>query len=76
MVLIQPSIVRSENSLNAVQTDMDGRYEASDRVRTFADGPGVPPPADAAKPVSDKEIGSSSKPEAKKKSTIQPSFRK
>jgi type II secretory pathway component GspD/PulD (secretin) len=76
MVLIQPSIVRSESTLNAVQTDMDGRYEASDRVRTFADGPGVPPPAEVAKPVSDKESGTSSKPAAKKKSTIQPALRK
>jgi type II secretion system protein D len=76
MVFIQPSIVRNESTLNAVQTDMDARYEASDRVRTFADGPGVPPPAEVAKPVSDKESGTSSKPAARKKSTIQPSFRK
>ncbi len=76
MVFIQPSIVRNENTLNAVQTDMDGRYEASDRVRNFADGPGVPPPAEIVTPLSDKESGASSKPAARKKSTIQPSFRK
>ncbi len=55
MVFIQPSIVNSDRSLNAVQADMDARYKASERTRTFADGPGVLPPVDIITPVDDKE---------------------
>ncbi len=55
MVFIQPSIVNNERSLNAVQADMDARYKASERTRTFADGPGVLPPVDVIVPVDDKE---------------------
>jgi general secretion pathway protein D len=54
MVFIQPSIVSNDRSLNAVQADMDSRYKAAARVHTFADGPGVLPPADAITPVEDK----------------------
>ncbi len=53
MVFIQPSVVKNDRSLNAVQADMDGRYSVSGRARTFADGPGVLPPVDAI-PVQDK----------------------
>jgi type II secretory pathway component GspD/PulD (secretin) len=53
MVFIQPSIVKSDRSLNAVQADMDARYKVSPKAREFADGPGVLPPVDAI-PVSDK----------------------
>ena len=55
MVFIQPSIVNNERSLNSVQADMDARYKASERTRTFADGPGVLPPVDVILPVADKE---------------------
>ncbi len=51
MVFMQPSIVKNERSLNAVQADMDGRFTVSPRTREFADGPGVLPPLD---PVQDK----------------------
>ncbi len=43
MVFIQPSIVNSDASLDAVQTDMDSRYTVSQRAREFSDGPGVIP---------------------------------
>jgi type II secretory pathway component GspD/PulD (secretin) len=54
MVFIQPSLVRNDRSLNAVQADMDSRYKVSGQVRDMADGPGVLPPADAITPVEDK----------------------
>jgi len=53
MVFMQPSIVKNDRSLNAVQADMDQRYKVSPRTREFADGPGVLPPMDAI-PTSDK----------------------
>ncbi|MEY4568565.1 MAG: hypothetical protein RLZZ398_4 [Verrucomicrobiota bacterium] len=53
MVFIQPSIVKNDRSLNAVQADMDNRYKVSPKAREFADGPGVLPPVDSI-PVSDK----------------------
>ena len=55
MVLIQPSIVSNSLALDNVQSDMDARYEASGRVRNFADGPGVLPPVDAIAPTPDKQ---------------------
>ena len=67
MVFIQPSVVNNDRSLNAVQADMDGRYKVSDRTRTFADGPGVLPPAGAITPVEDKE--SSRRPAAAPRAT-------
>ncbi|MEO5713860.1 MAG: secretin N-terminal domain-containing protein [Luteolibacter sp.] len=53
MVFIQPSVVKNDRSLNAVQADMDARYDVSGRTRTFADGPGVLPPIDSI-PTTDK----------------------
>ncbi len=53
MVFIQPSVVKNDRSMNAVQVDMDNRYSVSGRARTFADGPGVLPPIDAI-PTMDK----------------------
>lgn len=61
MVFIQPSIVRNERSLDAVQSEMDARYQGSGKVRAFADGPGVLPPAGAITPVADKEASHSYK---------------
>jgi len=46
MVFIQPSIINSDRSLDAVQADMDARYNVSDPAREFADGPGLLPDAD------------------------------
>jgi type II secretory pathway component GspD/PulD (secretin) len=40
MVFIQPSIVNSDRSLQAVQEDMDSRYKVSPRAHDFADGDG------------------------------------
>ncbi len=57
MVFIQPSVVKNDRSLNAVQSDMDSRYKVSPKVRAFADGPGVLPPVDAITPVEEKETG-------------------
>ncbi|MGL5017180.1 MAG: secretin N-terminal domain-containing protein [Luteolibacter sp.] len=54
MVFIQPSVVNNDRSLGSVQADMDSRYKGSQRVRDFADGPGVLPPVDAIAPVADK----------------------
>jgi len=51
MVFMQPSIVKNERTLEAVQADMDIRYQVSPRTREFADGPGILP---ALNPVSDK----------------------
>jgi type II secretory pathway component GspD/PulD (secretin) len=54
MVFIQPSVVRNDRTLNAVQTDMDARYKVSPKIRGMADGPGVLPPVGAITPVDDK----------------------
>ncbi len=54
MVFIQPSVVRNDRTLNAVQTDMDARYKVSPKTRGIADGPGVLPPVGAIAPVDDK----------------------
>ena len=83
MVFIQPSIVKNDRSLNAVQTDMDARYAGSDKTRKFADGPGVSPPEDLIVPLQDKASArppaASSKPSGtttKKKSAARPAYRK
>ena len=73
MVFIQPSVVKNDRSLNAVQSDMDNRYKVSDRVRQFADGPGEPPPASVVSPVADKE--GAGRPEPTPASTMKPSIR-
>ena len=83
MVFIQPSIVKNDRSLDAVQADMDARYKVSNKAREFADGPGVLPPVDAI-PVSDKassstsnkaERRSSAPQEPTASSTVKPSIR-
>jgi general secretion pathway protein D len=42
MIFIQPSIVNSEKSLEAVQLNMDNRYDVSDPARNFAEGTVLP----------------------------------
>jgi type II secretion system protein D len=74
MVFIQPSIVRNDRSLNAVQSDMDNRYKVSGKVREFADGPGVLPPVEAI-PVSDKASTGDVQPPQSTTSTVKPSIR-
>jgi type II secretion system protein D len=83
MVLIQPSIVSNSLALDNVQSDMDSRYQSSDRVRGFADGPGVLPPVDAIAPTNDKQAApSAAAPAAKpavnsaKKPSIRPLHRR
>jgi type II secretory pathway component GspD/PulD (secretin) len=74
MVFIQPSVVKNDRSLNAVQTDMDARYKVSGKAREFADGPGVLPPVDAI-PVSDKVGTGDVQPPQSTTSTVKPSIR-
>ena len=74
MVFIQPSIVRNDRSLNAVQSDMDNRYKVSGKAREFADGPGVLPPVDSI-PVPDKAGASVAEPKTPTTSTVKPSIR-
>jgi type II secretory pathway component GspD/PulD (secretin) len=75
MVFIQPSIVRNDRSLDAVQADMDNRYKVSGKAREFSDGPGVLPPVDAI-PVSDKVGTRAPEPQAPAAaSTLKPSIR-
>jgi type II secretion system protein D len=75
MVFIQPSVVRNDRSLDAVQADMDNRYKVSGKAREFADGPGVLPPVDAI-PVSDKVGTRAPEPQAPAAtSTLKPSIR-
>lgn len=83
MIFIQPTIVNNERSLNAVQTDMDSRYQISGKARTFADGPGVLPPVNAIQPVDDKVGSTYTAPEiqpaptpAKRKITFGPTHRR
>jgi type II secretion system protein D len=47
MVFIQPSIINSDRTLDAVQADMDSRFRVSQPAREFSDGPGILPDADA-----------------------------
>ena len=78
MVFIQPSIVRNDRSLNAVQADMDARYKVSSKAREFGDGPGVLPPAGTI-PVSDKASARAPAPQKSQEtpatSTVKPSIR-
>jgi len=46
LVFMQPSIVRSQVSLDGVQGDFDNRYNISDGARNFADGDGSLPGED------------------------------
>ncbi len=72
MVFIQPSIVRSDRSLDAVQADMDSRYQVSGKARTFADGPGVLPPTGAITPVTDKETSHGNKATSRSQAVAPP----
>ncbi len=53
LIFIQPSIVSGQNTLDAVQDDMNARYKVSEDVMKLGNGPGVLPPAEVV-PVSDK----------------------
>ncbi|MEO5912644.1 MAG: secretin N-terminal domain-containing protein [Luteolibacter sp.] len=57
LVFIQPSVVKNDRSLDAVQSDIDARYKVSSRAHEMADGPGVLPDVGAIQPVADKESG-------------------
>jgi len=72
MVFIQPSVVKNERSLEAVQSDMDSRYKVSSRAREFAAGPGVLPPVDAITPVDDRASGRSTYNGTRQPSTSAP----
>jgi general secretion pathway protein D len=81
MVFIQPSIVKNDRSLNAVQADMDARYKASPKTREMADGPALLPPLDTIQPVSDKAASyqatePAALPVIKKKTSIGPAHRR
>ncbi|MFD0894786.1 hypothetical protein KBB96_04785 [Luteolibacter ambystomatis] len=54
LIFMQPSIVRADKQLDAVQTDMDRRYSLSPDLRNFGDGPGSIPPPDGIVPVTEK----------------------
>ena len=79
LVFLQPTIIRSRNSLDAVQTDMDARYKSSGDAHKFADGPGALPPPDAV-PVADKGGAPKAKPvepqpaPSKMKKSIRPAY--
>ena len=82
MVFIQPSVVSNDRSLNAIQGDMDARYQVSGRAHGMADGPGVLPDVSALHPVADKESSSKSRNSAPapqytapSNSTMKPSIR-
>ena len=81
MVFIQPSIVNSDRSLNAVQADMDSRYRVSEQAHRVADGPGVLPDVSAIQPVSDKSGSATTTrtappaQEASGASTVKPAIR-
>ena len=60
MIFIQPSIVSDRPSLDAVQVDMDSRYDLTPNARKFADGPGVLPPPDLV-PLNDKSTTTTKK---------------
>ena len=55
LVFIQPSIVTSDASLDAVQTDFDNRYNVSQTAREFSDGPGMLPDAGTIPAAEDKD---------------------
>jgi general secretion pathway protein D len=57
LIFMQPSIVRSDSDLDAVQTDMDRRYTITPDIRRFADGPGAIPPPDGIVPEQEKARG-------------------
>jgi general secretion pathway protein D len=55
LVFLQPSVVKSARSLDAVQADFDARYQVSEPLHELADGPGMVPDTADVLPVSDKE---------------------
>jgi len=58
MVFIQPSVVKNDRTLNAVQADMDSRFKVSPDLHGMADGPGVLPAPDTSA-LNDKSGGTS-----------------
>ncbi len=54
LVFIQPSIVKNDRSLTALQEEFDTRYKVSPKARVMADGQGVLPPLGVIDPVKDK----------------------
>jgi type II secretory pathway component GspD/PulD (secretin) len=62
MVFIQPSIVKNDRSLTAVQTDMDARYKMSSDIHNFADGDSLLPGKDQITEVEPTGKGGSSGP--------------
>jgi general secretion pathway protein D len=59
MIFIQPTIINGMQSLDAMQTDMDARYQVADDIHRMGAGPGVLPPPDA---IVIPEKGSEAKP--------------
>ncbi|MES2658291.1 MAG: secretin N-terminal domain-containing protein [Verrucomicrobiota bacterium] len=84
MVFIQPSVVKNDRSLDAVQIDMDSRYKVAAKAHQMADGPGVLPDVNAIQPVSDKESSKSqpapvqyqTAPASTKKPSMRPAHRR
>lgn len=54
MIFIQPSIVRTADNLDQVQSDMGRRYKVAPSLMRFADGPAVIPPPDGIVPTNEK----------------------
>ncbi|MES2474884.1 MAG: secretin N-terminal domain-containing protein [Verrucomicrobiota bacterium] len=54
LVFLQPSVVKSARSLDAVQADFDSRYQVSGPLHELANGPGMVPDTGTPAPISDK----------------------
>lgn len=76
MVFIQPSIVSNTDSIDALQADMDARYQVADDARFFTAPEETPPPA--AIPVIDPNAKPAKKPKASSSSrpSIRPTHRR
>ncbi|MGA0846259.1 MAG: type II secretion system protein GspD, partial [Luteolibacter sp.] len=76
MVFIQPSIVSNTENIDALQADMDARYQVSDEARFFTAPEESPPPA--AIPVVDPNAKPAIKPKASSSSrpSIRPAHRR
>ncbi len=55
LVLLQPTVVNNTRSLDAVQADVNARYDVSNKLQELANGPGVVPDTSTQQPISDKE---------------------
>jgi len=79
MVFLQPSVVKNARSLEAVQADMDARYQVSDDLHGMANGPGVLPDVSSLEPVNDKggtrRVEYQSLPAESETSTLKPRIR-